>query len=177
MGLFKNDAEFREFMRRKMSPALCVAQAMQTKQKIHPEPAPASPSQGGSKRLVVTGVAPMGAPRMTRSDRWKKRDVVARYHAYRDAIRKQVVEQCGGKLPPAPDGIHIKFYIPMPDSWSKKKKQAMLHTPHRQKPDKDNLEKAVLDALFGDDSGVWYGSQEKRWSRSGAIEISMDIKG
>jgi Holliday junction resolvase RusA-like endonuclease len=176
------EAEFREYNRKRMSPALCVAEAAQTKVKIHPAPAgldlrPAKASGGRTLHFSVTGVEPMGAPRMTRSDRWKKRDVVVRYHAYRDAIRKQVVEQNKGELPAVPDGVHIKFQIPMPDSWSEKKKRAMNTTPHHSKPDKDNLEKAVLDALFGEDSFVWYGSQEKRWAYSGRVEICMDIKG
>ncbi|MGU0055537.1 RusA family crossover junction endodeoxyribonuclease [Enterobacter hormaechei] len=39
--------------------------------------------------------------------------------------------------------------------------------PHQQKPDKDNLEKALLDAIFDDDSRVWDGRVTKVWGRGG----------
>ncbi|MBG3071584.1 RusA family crossover junction endodeoxyribonuclease, partial [Proteus mirabilis] len=43
--------------------------------------------------------------------------------------------------------------------------------PHQQKPDKDNLEKALLDAIFDDDSRVWDGRVTKVWGKRGQIII------
>ncbi|MBG3071635.1 RusA family crossover junction endodeoxyribonuclease, partial [Proteus mirabilis] len=43
--------------------------------------------------------------------------------------------------------------------------------PHQQKPDKDNLEKALLDAIFDDDSRVWDGRVTKVWGERGQIII------
>lgn len=113
---------------------------------------------------TVYRILPMGKPRMTQRDRWKKRPVVLRYHAFCDEIRAM-----GVHIPPA--GAHIVFVLPMADSWSAKKKEAMNRMPHQQKPDKDNLEKALLDALFGDDSHIWDSRISKVWGYSPAIFI------
>lgn len=60
----------------------------------------------------------------------------------------------------------------MPGTWSKKKKFEMLSRPHQQKPDVDNLAKAILDALLKDDSGVHTLFLTKVWSEDGFIEIT-----
>jgi Holliday junction resolvase RusA-like endonuclease len=51
-------------------------------------------------------------------------------------------------------------------------------TPHTQKPDKDNLEKLVLDAivkakLMPDDSQVSIGQTEKRWGKASGVYVSI----
>jgi Holliday junction resolvase RusA-like endonuclease len=43
--------------------------------------------------------------------------------------------------------------------------------PHQQKPDKDNLEKSILDAVFDDDSKVWDGRVSKLWGVDGKIVV------
>lgn len=43
--------------------------------------------------------------------------------------------------------------------------------PHQQKPDKDNLEKALLDAIFEDDCRIWDGRVSKVWGETGKIII------
>lgn len=111
-------------------------------------------------------VTPLAKPRMTRSDKWKQRKCVMEYRAYKDALRPYWIT--------LPDVYKVTFYLPMPASWSEKKKQMMENLPHRNKPDKDNLEKGLLDALLIDDAHVWSGWAEKRWARTGAIEI-VDI--
>lgn len=116
-------------------------------------------------------VKPMGAPRMTRRDKWKKRPVILRYHAFRDIVRLSGAKMTEGDS-------SLEFHIPMAKSWSKKKKEQMNGQPHQQKPDKDNLEKALLDALFKDDSKVWRTKTvEKRWCYEGEerIVIKNDI--
>lgn len=119
---------------------------------------------------------PMGAPRMTRRDKWLKprRECVSRYFALRDHIQAVV-----GDIPTVPDEVQTRFFISMPDSWSKRKQASMCGQPHRQRPDKDNLEKCVLDAIFLEDGAVWKGSQEKFWCESGKarIEIVMIWRG
>jgi Holliday junction resolvase RusA-like endonuclease len=104
----------------------------------------------------------MGKPRMTQRDKWMKRDCVVRYRAYCDRIRASV-----GAIPIDPLAVHIKAYISVPSSWSKKKKQAMVGQRHRQKPDWDNIGKAICDALFEDDSCIAVGLAEKFWCIEG----------
>ncbi len=45
--------------------------------------------------------------------------------------------------------LEIIFVMPIPKSWSKKKREAIVGQPHICKPDTDNLLKSVLDALEG----------------------------
>lgn len=45
--------------------------------------------------------------------------------------------------------------------------------PHQQKPDKDNLEKALLDAIFDDDSRIWDGRVSKVWGATGMIRVRL----
>lgn len=112
----------------------------------------------------IYNINPMGKPRMTQRDRWMKRDVTDRYWAYKDEVNI-----LGISLPEC--NYHITFILPMPDSWSKKRKAEMNGRPHQQKPDKDNLEKALLDAIFDDDSRIWDGRVTKLWGESGKIII------
>lgn len=99
---------------------------------------------------------PCAAPRMTRSDKWKKRRCVMKYFAFRDRVRDLNIV--------VPEGACITFYIPTPASWSKKKCAAMQLQPHTSKPDIDNLLKALLDAAYGDDKHIWHlGCLQKRW--------------
>ena len=114
-------------------------------------------------------VDPIGKPRMTISDKWKKRDCVQRYWAFKDSIKRQAAKN-GYKL--MPSGDHIGFIIPMPKSWSLKKKAHMDGSPHTQKPDIDNLEKALFDSLLDDDAVIWNISASKHWGSVGKILIS-----
>lgn len=111
---------------------------------------------------------PVPAPRMTQKDRWAKRPCVERYFDYRNLVKELV-----GELDSVPDELHCKFFFTMPESWSKKRRAAAIGTPHRQRPDFDNLVKAVSDALFEEDGGVWKSSQEKRWAVKGRVELTL----
>lgn len=77
-------------------------------------------------------ITPVGKPRMTRADKWKQRPPVMRYRMFCDEARLH-----GIRVPE--NGAHITFVLPMPKSWSKKKRAAMDGQPHQQKPDLDNL--------------------------------------
>ena len=111
------------------------------------------------KRYPIT---PMGKPRMTRRDKWAKRPVVLRYFAFRDLVKLHNVD-----LPKR--GAMVIFCIPMPKSWSKKKKTEMSHKPHEQTPDIDNLLKGLMDAVYKDDSGVSDITVRKIWDYEGSI--------
>jgi Holliday junction resolvase RusA-like endonuclease len=115
-------------------------------------------------KMIVYDIDPVAKPRMTKSDRWKKRPATAKYWAFKDKVR-----QLGIKYD---NGYSITFVIPMPKSWSKKKKESMCRKPHQQKPDADNLVKALLDAIFDEDKHIWHlGEIKKIWGGKGAIII------
>ncbi len=109
-------------------------------------------------------IVPVAKPRMTQRDKWAKRPIVQRYMAYKDMIRFLKV-----KVPEA--GAHVIFCMPMPKSWSKKKKKAMRHHPHQQVPDVDNLQKALMDATYEDDSIIWNITTTKIWADTGQIAV------
>ena len=113
--------------------------------------------------MKIYNIAPNTKPRMTQRDRWKKRPCVLKYHAFKDEVRLKGVE--------LPDSYHVIFVVPMPKSWSKKKQAEMDRQPHRQTPDKDNLEKALLDAIYSDDSHMWDGRVTKIWGTAGHIIV------
>ena len=115
---------------------------------------------------MIFDVEPMGKPRQTQRDRWKKRPAVLRYHAYRDAVRARSAPSGWEPKP----GDHIIFRVKMPKSWSKKKRLSMIFQPHEQKPDLDNMIKAFLDC-WEEDKHIWAISAEKRWGVMPSIEV------
>jgi len=74
------------------------------------------------------------------------------------------------KLPE--QGAHVIFVLPMPNSWSNKKKTQMDGQAHQAKPDADNMLKALCDAMYSDDSGVWDVRITKVWGYEGQIIIN-----
>ncbi|EOF5040629.1 RusA family crossover junction endodeoxyribonuclease [Providencia rettgeri] len=117
-------------------------------------------------KILEYPIVPVPKPRMTKSDKWKKRPETARYWAFKDEVRLH-----GLTLPEC--DYHVIFTVPMPQSWSKKKQAEMNGKPHQQKPDKDNLEKALLDAIFDDDSRIWDGRVSKVWGATGMITVRL----
>ena len=118
-------------------------------------------------KLTVV-IDPVAKPRMTRSDRWKKRPCVVRYRAYSNRLREAALLQ---KYVPANELI-MQFHIKMPVSWSKKKKEQMRNKPMQSRPDIDNLEKSILDSLFpNEDSAVWKVCASKRWADVGSVTL------
>ena len=66
-----------------------------------------------------------------------------------------------------PLNVVIELAFPMPQSWSYKKQAAMREAWHTQKPDIDNVVKAILDALkdrWRDDTQVARLTVDKRWT-------------
>ena len=118
--------------------------------------------QKGKKMII--NITPVAKPRMTRSDKWKQRPCVIRYRAFCDELRLQYKDTL-------PDAVELSFRLPMPASWSEKKKSEMKWRPHKQKPDLDNLCKSVFDALCKDDSHICFLIADKQWDYEGSIRI------
>lgn len=122
--------------------------------------------------IVIPG-SPVAKPRMTQRDKWKQRPCVMQYRAWADLARLTA-----GKLP-SPETIQ-RFdwtaYFQPPPSWSKKKRAAAIGELHRTKPDRDNIDKAVLDALFKSDSAIASGTIEKRWGDPARLEIRIEVE-
>ena len=116
-------------------------------------------------------IVPMGAPRQSQRDKWDPSPAVERYRAYCDELRIKAA-LAGYELD---DRVDVVFHIPMPRSWSGRKRRTMAGTPHQQKPDTDNLLKGFCDALLGDDCHVWDMRGRKLWAAEGAIEIETTL--
>ena len=115
---------------------------------------------------IAYKIKPVPKPRQTQSDRWKKRPCVVRYHAFKDECRKYNIN--------VPDsGSHIVFVLPMAKSWSKNKKQEHNGQPHKQKPDTDNMVKALFDALFSEDEHIWDFRATKIWGEEPLILVGV----
>ena len=109
---------------------------------------------------MIYDITPCPKPRQTRADRWKKRPCVLRYRAFADQVRAS-----GMTIPD--HGAHVTFHIA--------KVIEMCGTPHQQRPDVDNLGKALLDALFKNDSHIWDIRFTKLWTCGGGhIEVEVD---
>ena len=118
---------------------------------------------------MILDIPPCAKPRMTRSDKWKKRQSVLKFFAFRDAVRQYCKTHGVSLIYPSFD---IEFHVPMPKSWSKKKRELYHAQPHQQRPDLDNYLKAWKDSVFEEDSIVWRVQATKLWTdRSGYIII------
>ena len=109
--------------------------------------------------LVFTGTI-MAKPRMTKSDKWNQRPATSKYWAFKDLLTLQARIQ-GFVLS---DQIKIVAHLPMPKSWSKKKRAEFVWEPHQQKPDIDNILKSVQDILMKEDSTIWDVHILKYWT-------------
>ena len=126
---------------------------------------------------MILNVAPFAKPRMTQRDRWAKRQIVKDYFAFRDTVKQEIEKllalQNNDDKNKSWEELDIVFFIPMPKSWSKKKRSEMAGTPHKQRPDLDNYIKGLLDALLEEDCKVWRVSARKIWvDTEGCITIN-----
>ena len=122
--------------------------------------------------MIVIDIKPKSAPRLTYQGRFKKE--AKKYHEYKNELRLKL-----NKIE-LPQFFHIHFMIPMPKSWSKKKRANHMAQLHMYKPDTDNLLKAFIDSLppsffekFGmnDDKFIAYQSATKWWTEKGCVII------
>ena len=117
------------------------------------------------KKGMWLPVTPIGKPRMTQRDVWKKRPCILRYHAFRDALKPY------REFFAHNDQLYMEFHIPMPKTWSKKKKLEMIRQGHQSRPDIDNLVKGVLDSLKDEDKSIFHIVAKKFWNDKGSIYI------
>jgi len=116
---------------------------------------------------IMVKINPVAKPRMTQRDKWDKRPCVMKYWAFKEELLLKA-----GRFELG-DRLDIKFYIKMPKSWNEKKKERFDMQPHQQKPDKDNLEKGLLDAFRKEDCTIWDGRVRKFWVNEGTGSIHI----
>lgn len=113
----------------------------------------------------------MGAPRprVTRNGTYN----VAKYTNYKKAIA--LIAKRHFTVTDKPVVMYVDFLFLQPKSWSKKKKSETLW--HTSKPDIDNIQKGVKDALNGiayvDDSQVAYVIAKKQYCHTEGIFLEI----
>lgn len=110
---------------------------------------------------------PFGSPRMTQRDKWANRECVQKYHAFRDAIRRDA--------PDMPDASQVAYLSWVAYFAPKPKFMDRVGLIHRVKPDRDNIDKSILDALFKNDAGIGCGWIEKRWGLESKLVITIGL--
>jgi Holliday junction resolvase RusA-like endonuclease len=128
-------------------------------------------SLGKVFKFTVMG-RPVAAPRMTQRDKWMKRKCVVNYRSWKERARESAGDIPDPKLIKS---LSWTAYFCPPESWSKKKKESVIGQLHRSRPDRDNIDKAVLDSLFSEDSAIASGFIEKRWDWVERVEITIEL--
>lgn len=96
---------------------------------------------------------------------------------YKAKIATEAIESKQAMLPAeTPLIASVKIYVPMTESWAKKKKTELLGKPVISKPDIDNYLKLIFDALntiaYPDDSAiVGFDNCLKVYSEKPRIEV------
>jgi Holliday junction resolvase RusA-like endonuclease len=116
-------------------------------------------------RIKREYLRPAGLKRLLRIERYNnyKLEIAA------EAKKKQF------KMPAI--GAGITFFIPVPKSWSNKKKKQYHGSFNQSTPDLDNYLKALIDSLVSEDKYIaHYSYLAKRWVNFdiGWIEIIVD---
>lgn len=136
------------------------------------------------RKRIVFDISPQTNVRATQGDRiffripreklrpagLKRLLRLERYNNYKVSIAALAKQH---KFAMPEQNIHIIFYIPVPKSWTKSKKQSMHLKLHQSKPDIDNMIKGVFDSLFSEDKYIADFRATKKWinQENGYIEF------
>ena len=88
------------------------------------------------------------------------------------------MRKAGLSVTDKPLSVTLRFTFEPPKSWTKAARMAALAgMQHTSKPDGDNLEKAVLDAMnvvvYRDDSLVWQSTRVKVYGAENSVFVSL----
>lgn len=90
----------------------------------------------------------------------KRLQRIEKYNDYKVSLMAEAKKK-RFKVPAA--GLCVTFFMPMPKTWSKKKKKAHHGLFCQSRPDIDNLAKAFMDSLISEDKYVANITLSKRW--------------
>lgn len=113
-----------------------------------------------------------GRPRFARMGKFVKTYETKEDTQHKDNLRAQLVNLKPVYIGSEPVILTVRFFLPRPKSHLNTKGECKKSAPtsHCQKPDIDNMMKAVMDAMKGivwhDDSQVFMISTVKLWTRS-----------
>jgi Holliday junction resolvase RusA-like endonuclease len=116
-------------------------------------------------RIPREKLRPAGLSRLLRLEK---------YNDYKSSLSALVKQQ---RFTIPEQNVHMIFYIPVPKTWKEYKKNEMHMKLHQQKPDIDNLVKAVFDSIFIEDKYIADFRATKRWVNQpeGYIEFLIEL--
>jgi Holliday junction resolvase RusA-like endonuclease len=116
-------------------------------------------------RIPREKLRPAGLSRLLRLEK---------YNDYKSSLSALVKQQ---RFTIPEQNVHMIFYIPVPKTWKEYKKNEMHMKLHQQKPDIDNLVKAVFDSIFSEDKYIADFRATKRWVNQpeGYIEFLIEL--
>jgi Holliday junction resolvase RusA-like endonuclease len=145
-----------------------------------------TPHTPGKQATFDFNIAPMGAVRLSRRDAFRPNKnygpsaAALRYFEWKDRfaalVYVAVVDKKLFQLQDLECNVWWRFYVPIPQSWSMKKRVAHAQRPCRQKPDWDNCAKAVYDAIFVEDKAVWDVRSTTLWTLQSGGCISVTVR-
>lgn len=114
---------------------------------------------------------PASRPRVTRFATFYPK----RYTAFREAMGVICDHTKFNKIGVGPIKVETIIYLPMPKSWSKKKKQEMNNGWKDNTSDNDNYEKSIWDSLNGkaweDDRQIVWNETKVKYSEEGSVIV------
>lgn len=136
-------------------------------------------------KKTIFELTPQTHVRTTQNDRWffripreklkehglRRLTRIERYNKYKQDISALAKKK---KFTFPSIGASVKFYLPVPKSWSKSKKSQMHLQYHMTRCDLDNLMKALMDSLMSEDKHIAHFEAAKYWinADTGHIEIT-----
>ena len=162
-----------------------LAEANQRDEKATADPAlvfPTIPANATTWTFVVPG-QPVGGVRQTRRDKFNPSEAVKRYRAWRDLARAHA-----GPVPPPETVIDVSWvaYLRPPKTRKVGGKTKHFNEAERlklvgvrawTKPDRDNIDKALLDALWPEDSDITSGRIHKEFSFVPRLVVQITAEG
>lgn len=114
-------------------------------------------------RIPREKLRPSGLKRLLRLER---------YNEYKISLLALAKQQ---KFAFPEQGAHFVFYIPVPATWRKHKKEYMHMKLHQSRPDVDNLLKAAQDSMLVEDKHIADIRVTKKWvnATQGWIEVTV----
>lgn len=116
---------------------------------------------------------PVGKPRMTRADAWKKRPAVLRYWDWSNKAKACLPKDADLS---SVGIIKIRAYMAFPKTYSKNKRESLKGQPHLLRPDRGNITKGVEDSIFKNDSQLWKSDEEKRWEDGHGPRVEVELR-
>lgn len=96
---------------------------------------------------------------------------------YEDKVKFEYARQCRNKRFDGNVSVDVVAYIEPPKSLPEKKRQALIGQFYPQKPDCDNMEKIILDALNGvayeDDKRVVTLTCQKFYGEQSFVQVTI----